>query len=109
MPKVGDRVMAISHTREGKVFVFGCGVYVGDNVPGPEAAGFMAEILRLNSDKKPCIELDTGQKIWGCECFWGEEAHFKAKYEKQGFTFVEADLTKARAESKALVEKDGWV
>lgn len=64
--QVGDRVIAISHTEENTVYVFGSGIYAGC---AEEDAGFPT--------KK--ILLDDGQVVYGYECWWGPEAVIQEK------------------------------
>lgn len=73
--KKGDRVIAISHSEDDKLFIFGAGVYVGDEIP-PELG-----------IPNPKIELDNGQVVFGYECWWGSEKEIKKKY--ADFEFVE--------------------
>lgn len=71
--QVGDRVGAIFYRdRSGLVHFFGFGVYEGDFVP-EEAVGETADVLRLERRTNPKITLDSGQIVWGCECWWGPE------------------------------------
>ena len=59
--KIGTRVTAISHTKDNKVYIFGYGKYLGEKP---------CELL--GGIKNPCIELDNGKLIYGCQCWWGE-------------------------------------
>ena len=52
---VGERVTAIRNASEGKVFIYGHGVYVGDKVPPTEVSELLHEIGAEN----PCIVLGT--------------------------------------------------
>lgn len=77
MRNVGDRVIAVSHAKEGKVYIFGYGIYKGDFVPDHKGErGTMADTLRDAGCKNPTIELEDGKTVYGCECWWGnvEEA-----------------------------------
>lgn len=78
-PAVGGRVVAISHSTNDEVFVFGLGVYLGDEVPGPEAGGFAA-LARDLKRPNPKIQLDSGEIVWGGECWWGPEESFEKDY-----------------------------
>ena len=62
MSKIGEKVIAIKNiSKDGeKVNIFGYGEYLGEK-PCPELKG------RLN----PCIRLDNGKIVWGCQCWWG--------------------------------------
>ena len=77
--KPGDRVLAASHLADGVLHVFGEGVYEGDFVPGPEAVGWMAGLLRDAGRTNPRIKLlDTDETVWGAECWWGPAADILA-------------------------------
>lgn len=75
----GQRVGAILGSKDGVVRFFGYGVYVGDEVPPEEAGGFNF------GQPNPRIDLDSGETVYGCECWWGAEESIKEKisaYEK---------------------------
>jgi len=98
MAAKGDRVLAVSHTKDGNVYVFGEGVYVGNEVPGPEAAGLIAEMCRGAERANPKIKLDCGDVVWGCECWWGELEAAVKRFE--GMEIVTIDLEKSRERSR---------
>lgn len=82
MSKPGDRVGAIFCTNTDKsVDFFGYGVYEGDFLFGDEGSvepvGFVASLLRGQETPNPRIRLDSGQVVWGCECWWGDEERIK--------------------------------
>jgi hypothetical protein len=70
--EIGDRVGAILSANSTEVHLFGYGVYQGDEVP-PEGTGGMGALLREAGVKNPKILLDSGEVVWGCECWWGAE------------------------------------
>lgn len=74
---IGSRVGAILSSYDEEVHVVGFGTYVGDEVPGPEASG-MARMCRMANRPNPCIRLDSGEKVYGAECWWGEEERVRA-------------------------------
>ncbi len=80
MTKINERVGAILKAADGVVEFLGYGVYVGDFVP-KEAAGFMADGLREVEMSNPKIELDDGEVVYGCECWWGSEEKVKKMLE----------------------------
>lgn len=93
--KPGDRVYALASANETEIYLFGVGVYVGDEVP-PADVNPILNIGRPN----PRINLDNGQTVWGCECWWGAEADLmKKKTAKQ--TIINTDIEKFRTEAKA--------
>lgn len=74
---VGERVGVIIGSEKKLVRVAGFGVRLPDCVPGPEAAGFMADILREMDRPNPCLLLDSGEKAWGCEVWWASEVRVR--------------------------------
>ncbi len=69
--KVGDRVGALCDTNSEKTRIYGYGVYEGD-FPCPN----------LGDIPNPRIKLDSGQVVWGCECWWGAEDKIKRVVEE---------------------------
>lgn len=95
---VGDRVGAIFGTHDNRVSFFGYGVYVGEEVP-TEAVGFLADNLRECSGRNPKIQLDSGQTVYGCECWWAPEERIELKLERYrtlGFLIVDVDIEQIR-------------
>lgn len=76
MSKEGDRVIAISHSDGDTLYIFGYGTYLGDMNPTELSekhypAGQLGQIVTEMPDiTNPCIKLDNGQIVWGCECWW---------------------------------------
>ena len=70
--KVGDRVGCILDHDGHAVRFFGYGVYRGMFIPGPDAVAFAA-MCRDAGRANPKIELDTGEVVWGGECWWAAE------------------------------------
>jgi len=95
MSKAGDRVVAISHSDEGGVYIFGYGVYEGDFIP-TEAVGVMADAAKEVGLKNPRIRLDNGDVVYGCECWFMSEDDFKAGIAKAGITPILIDINKER-------------
>ena len=67
---------------EGKLHLhfYGVGTYQGETVPGEGVAGFMGQILREGGITNPTILLDSGETIYGCECWWGSFEVVLKKY-----------------------------
>jgi len=98
--------------KDGKVFLFGRGVYEGDFpyedvtsteplTPGsPACEDYMARLLASDdlSLPNPRIRLDSGKIVWGCECWWGDEAGFDKKYAGAEIVLVDIDAEKAKGE-----------
>lgn len=130
MSKVGDRVGALLSADDKHVELLGYGVYVGDEVPPmpPPMAGFktweeldafyeehnapMVQKLREEGQwplrmENPKIELDSGEIVWGQECWWGSEDKLREYLEEavqHGLEVVDVSIAEKRAE---LVEGDG--
>lgn len=103
MAAVGDRVGALMSAGEGVVKVFGFGVRVEDKVPPANAGGFGA-VLHQAGATNPCLKLDSGKEVFGCECWWGPEDAIKRKFED--CTFEEVDIDEARAEAAKRSESE---
>jgi hypothetical protein len=94
--KAGDRVGAVESSNEKQVRLFGYGVYEGDHVRPdtvPDIFGTTAELretaIEINGPedqwtdaqraafellaRNPRIRLDSGDVVWGCQCWWGSE------------------------------------
>lgn len=81
MPEVkpGDRVGAVCTYDDNKkeILLFGYGVFKGEEVPTEDIVGpFGIKPIDIQM-KNPKIELDSGEVVWGCECWWGSEANIK--------------------------------
>ncbi len=76
-PKIGERAGALLSGNNNEVKVLGYGVYIGEEVP-VGAGGFMGEAMAEEGITNPCIELDSGEKVYGCECWWGPEEQMRA-------------------------------
>ncbi len=117
--KPGTRVFAVLCADEKEVQFLGFGVYVGDEVP-PVPMGIVRSLFEATTWEEydatlvrdglavadyprptnPKIQLDSGDVVWGAECWWGpEEAYPKYRGSRSD---VIVSIEKAR---KALVEK----
>lgn len=77
MSKVGQRAFAVASADQNSVRMYGVGVYLEDEVPSEDAKGFMVEALREAEYPNPCILLDSGEKVYGCECWHGPESRLE--------------------------------
>ena len=98
--EVGARVGAIlgSSSANKTVEFLGWGRYEGDEVP-EGAIGWIAEDAIEESVTNPKIVLDSGQVVWGCECWWGSEHAMQSKlaeWHALGFTVVPTDIDEVR-------------
>lgn len=102
--EIGERVMAISHSENGTTYVFGNGIFLGDKEPNDDVVIMgmpFAEIKdQMVGFTNPAILLDSGQVVFGCECWWGSEEKMKIKLEGQKIEMV--DIVKSR---KRIMDK----
>lgn len=76
----GARVLAVVSIVNNVALVLGEGTYVGDEVPDAT----LYPHLRMFSDNKianPRINLDSGDTVWGCECWWGDVTQMQKRLE----------------------------
>ena len=96
--QVGARVGCFLSVVGNRGLFLGYGTYVGDEVPPNEGTasltGYLSGLRRMN----PKIVLDSGDVVWGCECWWGPEDETKAEMAKMvqviPITIAEARLGK---------------
>ena len=67
--QIGERVGAIISASPDRVRMFGYGTYQGEEIPPSEIIGPFGPMKIPN----PKILLDSGEVVWGCECWWGPE------------------------------------
>ena len=89
------RVFAVSHTGQpNKVFFFGFGNLVGDEVPPPDIKFAGRAVKRPN----PKIVLDSGKVVWGCECWHGPENRWVEFRGRK--TVIDVDIDDMRERAK---------
>ena len=93
-PAVGDRVGAILCTVKEEAKFLGYGVYVGDFVP-QEAKGWFAQGIKAAGQVNPRLDLDNGQRVYGCECWWGSEEEIRELLTGCQVTMVDIDQVRA--------------
>ena len=76
MAEIGDRVGAILSTEQGVVNFFGYGVYDGKHIPEGAVGPFAQAAVEVGLSN-PRIKLDSGEFVYGCECWWGPEKKVK--------------------------------
>jgi hypothetical protein len=83
MTQIGTRVGALLSADATRVRLLGYGVYEGDLVPTEEAAAGseLLEAMQELGVHNPCIRLDGGGVVWGCQCWWGPEEKIKRDVE----------------------------
>ena len=70
--KFGARVGAMLQADADTVDFLGYGVLKEMAIPD-ENVGGLGALCRMASIPNPKIVLDSGQVVWGCECWWGSE------------------------------------
>lgn len=99
--QVGTRVLAISHSDKSKAYVFGYGTYEGEKTPKDfptehQPVGMMGQWIVQDGRDNPCIKLDNGKYVWGCECWWGPAEG--AEKHLEGLEIKEIDIQETRKE-----------
>lgn len=80
--EVGARVGAILSSGEGSIKILGYGVRLADQIPDP---ALNVKLYGRSVDSpNPCIRLDSGKLVFGCECWWGSEIDVRKIVEKFG-------------------------
>lgn len=93
--RAAQRVFAVASADDTTVRLYGIGTYVGDHPrPGsgppwsePDVAMVRSVLGDDTTDEKvndllahmslnPKIELDSGEVVWGCECWWGDLSRY---------------------------------
>lgn len=69
--QIGDRVGAIASFKEGKLEFFGFGTYEGSTIPETDDVTMWGALLKEVGIPTPTILLESGEKVYGCECWWG--------------------------------------
>jgi len=87
---VGQRVIAIRDGKDRTIYYFGEGVYAGDFVPPEGIGGFNIGL------PNPRLDLDNGQTVWGCECWWGPVEKLRNRWPEPAWTWVLVDIDAAR-------------
>ena len=104
MTDTGTKVLCLHSVKNGVARFFGKGEYVGQRKPQPnEKVFFMGHrVMWL----VPCIELESGKRVYGCECWWGEESAVKEKLTEVQ-EWVEVDIDEYRKQSEDVIKKAG--
>ena len=78
-------MLAIRDGEDGKLFVYGEGTYVGDARPvdGTQTIVGVVDDTFPDDWKNPRIELDSGDVVWGCQCWWGPVEQLRKRYGEQ--------------------------
>lgn len=93
--KKQERVGAVYSIENGKMKLFGYGIYEDDKVPDTYNVRFFGNSLKELGISNPCILLDSGERVYGCECWWGSEDQVK-EMEKECHTVEIVSVDKIR-------------
>lgn len=78
--KPGARVVAVRDANDEEINIFGRGVYEGEfDAPIAITAEEWAELKEGLGElhiTNPRIRLDSGDVVWGMQCWWGDEETF---------------------------------
>jgi len=96
-PEVGLRVGAVACEGQGVIYLLGYGTYVGDEVPPDEGGGSMTPFLHRLGRKNPKIVLDSGEIVWGCECWWGDASGLERMIEKDNLAVIHLTVADLRS------------
>lgn len=100
---IGQRVGALMGADGDTVRVFGYGTYQGDQIPPAE---LKVQMWGVPMDRpNPCIKLDNGKLVFGCECWWGPEELIKERV-KQYSKIVNVDIAAERAKYNKKAENE---
>lgn len=97
MEAIGSRVGVIAYEKDFTIYLIGYGIRVEDEIP--IGAGGLANILIEGGLKNPTILLDSGEKVYGCECWWGPEEYVKIYCESPRKKVVLMSLEELRGRS----------
>lgn len=87
MGTIGQRVGAVCGSVDNGIEFFGYGVYVGDEEMPVGAPGVFGP-AQQGDPPNPKIVLDSGEVVWGCQCWWGPEEKVKKNLEGQNVILV---------------------
>ena len=99
-PVIGSRAGAVAYSdnKKRELVVFGFGVYEGEHTPPPDVT-FMG--MPYDSEfTNHRIKLDSGEHVFGFECWWGSEEAIKKnieEYQKSGFAIKTITVKEYRA------------
>lgn len=98
MRKIGDRIGAILSSDDDYVYFLGYGTYAGEEVPSDDVTMLGMQYNKFGR-KNPKLQLDNGEVIYGCECWWGPEDSIKHKLGKDPRIIKEVSIIPYRQEA----------
>ena len=88
--KPGDRVYAVESYKDGVVRAYGPGVYAGSQML-PDGTKTCFGVVGKDGQPaflNPKIDLDNGDVVWGCQCWWGPEEMILKEFEGEVIEIV---------------------
>lgn len=106
----GIRVAAVRSIDEKAVYLYGYGEYEGDfkfkdaEIPPVGLVSVLAE--KAGITENPRIKLDSGQTIWGCECWWCPIEKLEEEYGALEKKEVDIDKDREKIQSGGMDEDE---
>lgn len=69
------RVLAMRSIKDGVMYIYGEGELMPASIPDIDP---YREYMMTN----PCIKLDSGQYVWGFQCWWGDKSRIMEEHGK---------------------------
>jgi hypothetical protein len=95
----------MSHGDATTVYLFGFGTYQGREVP-TSARGWVAEACVEVGIESPKIVLDSGEVVWGCECWWSNETNVREIIGDREVVLVSIEARRAEVEAATAREDE---
>lgn len=99
--KPGTRVFAVLSATPEEVRIIGRGEYLGDlpfNTADEDVRLFGGSPKEIEDEApgfcNPCLKMDDGTIVWGCECWWGPEDGYDKMV--NGRKVVQVDIKEER-------------
>ncbi len=73
----GPEVAVVVSLDDDTLYFLGYGRVGPAQVP-PEGLGMLTDALHAANERTPTITMDTGETVYGCECWYGDAAEFDA-------------------------------
>lgn len=96
MTENAQRVYALASKKDNEVVAFGYGVVVGEKEI-PKGRGFMG--MDIEGRTNVCIKLDTGEEVFGHECWWGDVEKMEEQIKGCNITLITIDDYYKKAEA----------
>jgi hypothetical protein len=108
MVEIGDRVGALIslNNSEGLVKLLGYGKYMGREIP-ESGTCVLGDLFKEQGISNPCILLDSGERVYGFECWWDKEEAIK-KIEQEAIKVIQVSVSDFRGKHKEKFERKGF-